>query len=107
MKKLNKLIISIFFVFLINTFIQTKSYSHGVLSFFGIFTSVLADEHTAEKQVIKELKIKIYNLDEEPIKRKLIQSDKKYIIDLKNQLNELIKLRDQKNKELAEKQKKE
>ena len=36
----------------------------------------------AEKQIIKELKIEIYNLGAEPVKKKiLIESDKKYIRD--------------------------
>ena len=80
MKNLRKILLSLFFGILINTSIQSITFGHGVLSAFSVFTSVMADEHTAEKAEIKELKIKIYNLDSEPVKRKLVQSDKKYII---------------------------
>ena len=74
MKNLRKILLSLFFGILINTSAQSITFGHGVLSAFSIFTSVMADEHTAEKAVIKELKIKIYNLDSEPVKRKLVQS---------------------------------
>lgn len=106
MKNLRKILLSLFFGILINTSVQSITLAHGVLSAFSIFTNVMADEHTAEKAVIKELKIKIYNLDSEPVKRKLVQSDKKYIISLKEQLNELIKAQEEKNKKSAEQQKK-
>ena len=102
MKNLRKILLSLFFGILINTSVQSITFGHGVLSAFSIFTSVMADEHTAEKAVIKELKIKIYNLDSEPVKRKLVQSDKKYIISLKEQLNELIKVQEEKDKKSAE-----
>ena len=92
MKKIYKIILSFTFVVLINTFVQTNSYGHGVLSAIAIFSNAMASDHTAEKQVIKELKLKIYNLGGEPIKKKiLIGSDKKYIIQLKEQLSELEK----------------
>ena len=61
------------------------------MSVISIFSSAMATEQTAEKEVIKELKIKIYNLDAEPKKRSLLQSDKSFIRDLKDQLNELQK----------------
>jgi len=81
MKKLYKIILSFIFIVLINTFVQTTSYSHGYLGVISIFTSALASDHTAEREVIKKLKIKIYNLGAEPVKKKiLIGSDKKYII---------------------------
>ena len=83
MKNLRKILLSLFFGILINTSVQSITFGHGILGAFSIFTNVMADEHTAEKAVIKELKIKIYNLDSEPVKRKLVQSDKKYIISLK------------------------
>ncbi len=102
MKNLRKILLSLFFGILINTSIQSITFGHGVLSAFSVFTSVMADEHTAEKAVIKELKIKIYNLDSEPVKRKLVQSDKKYITSLKEQLNELIKAQEEKDKKSAE-----
>ena len=102
MKNLKKIFLSLFFGLLINASVQSITFGHGVLSAFSIFTNVMADEHTAEKAVIKELKIKIYNLDGEPVKRKLVQSDKKYIISLKEQLNELIKVQEEKDKKSAE-----
>ena len=92
MKKLYKIILSFLFIVLINTFVQTTSYSHGYLSVISIFSSAMAQDHTAEREVIKELKIKIYNLGGEPVKKKtLFQSDKKYIIKLNEQLKELQK----------------
>ena len=106
MKNLRKILLSLFFGILINTSVQSITFGHGILGAFSIFTNVMADEHTAEKAVIKELKIKIYNLDSEPVKRKLVQSDKKYIIALKEQLNELTKAQEEKNKKSAEQQKK-
>ena len=63
MKNLRKILLSLFFGILINTSAQSVTYSHGFLSVFSIFTSVMADEHKAQDAVIKELKIKIYNLD--------------------------------------------
>ena len=106
MKNLSKIFLFLFFGILINASVQSITFGHGVLSAFSIFTNVMADEHTAEKAVIKELKIKIYNLDSEPVKRKLVQSDKKYIIALKEQLKELTVAEVEKNKKTAEKQKK-
>ena len=92
MKKLYKIILSFAFVVLINTFAQTNSHGHGVLSAVAIFSNAMASDHTAEKQVIKELKLKIYNLGAEPVKKRiLIGSDKKYILQLKEQLSELEK----------------
>ena len=92
MKKLYKIILSFIFIVLINTFVQTTSYSHGYLGVISIFTSAMASDHTAEREVIKKLKIKIYNLGAEPVKKKtLFQSDKKYIIKLNEQLKELQK----------------
>ena len=93
-------------VFFLNTSYQTSAFSHPLSTLFGIFTTAAAQDETAEKQVIKELKVKIYDLDGEPVKRKnLLQSDKKYILDLKEQLNDLIKIKEQKEKEIAEKKK--
>ena len=57
MKNLRKIFLSLFFGLLINASVQSITFGHGVLSAFSIFTSVMADEHTAEKAVIKELKI--------------------------------------------------
>ena len=92
MKNLYKIILSFIFIVLINISFQTTSYSHGIISVISIFSNAMASDHTAEKQIIKELKIKIYNLGGEPIKKKvLIGSDKKYIIELKEQLSELKK----------------
>tara|TARA_Y100000590_G_scaffold250588_1_gene281468 strand:- start:38 stop:1708 length:1671 start_codon:yes stop_codon:yes gene_type:complete len=92
MKKLYKIILSFVFIVLLNTFAQTPSYSHGIMTALSIFTSAMAQDHTAEREVIKQLKVKIYNLGGEPIKKKtLFQSDKKYIVELKKQLSELEK----------------
>ena len=92
MKKLYKIILSFAFVVLINTFAQTNSHGHGVISAIAIFSNAMASDHTAEKQVIKELKLKIYNLGAEPVKKRiLIGSYKKYILQLKEQLSELEK----------------
>ena len=92
MKKIYKILISFAIIVIVNTSIQTTSYSHGYLSVISIFSSAMASDHSAEKQVIKELKLKIYNLGGEPIEKKiLIGSDKKYIIKLKEQLSELEK----------------
>ena len=92
MKKLYKIILSFAFVVLINTFAQTNSHGHGVISAIAIFSNAMASDHTAEKQVIKELKLKIYDLGAEPVKKRiLIGSDKKYILQLKEQLSELEK----------------
>ena len=61
----------------------------------GYSSLSLASDHTAEKQVIKELKKEIYDLGEEPKKKKhLFQSDKKYIKNLKEQLEEIKKQKD-------------
>ena len=109
MKKLFKIILSFLFIVLINTFVQTTSYSHGYLGVISIFTSAMASDHTAEREIIKKLKIKIYNLGAEPVKKKvLIGSDKKYIVNLKKQLKELQKqtsideVRSKIEKEIAE-----
>ena len=92
MKNLYKIILSFIFIVLINISFQTTSYSHGIISVISIFSNAMASDHTAEKQIIKELKIEIYNLGAEPVKKKiLIGSDKKYIIELKEQLSELQK----------------
>ena len=94
-------------MYFLNTSYQTSAFSHPLSTLFGIFTTAAAQDETAEKQVIKELKVKIYDLDGEPVKEKnLLQSDKKYILDLKEQLNDLIKIKEQKEKEIAEKKKK-
>ncbi len=107
MKKIKNISIITLFVFFLNTSYQTVAYSHPLSTLFGIFTTAAAQDETAEKQVIKELKVKIYDLDAEPVKRKnLLQSDKKYILDLKEQLSDLIKINEQKEKEIAEKKKK-
>jgi hypothetical protein len=59
------------------------------MSVISIFSTAMATEQTAEKEVIKELKIKIFNRDSEPKKRSLRRSDKSFIRDLKNRINEL------------------
>ena len=41
MKKIYKIILSFTFVVLINTFVQTNSYGHGVLSAIAIFLGVV------------------------------------------------------------------
>lgn len=91
MKKIYKFLTALTFIFFISAFFNTTSYSHGFMSVISIFSTAVANEQTAEKEVIKELKIKIYNLDSEPKKRSLLQSDKSFIRDLKNQINELEK----------------
>lgn len=91
MKKIYKFLTALTFIFFISAFFNTTSYSHGFMSVISIFSTAMATEQTAEKEVIKELKIKIYNLDSEPKKRSLLQSDKSFIRDLKNQINELEK----------------
>jgi len=91
MKKIYKFLTALTFIFFISAFFSTTSYSHGFTSVISIFSTAMATEQTAEKEVIKELKIKIYNLDSEPKKRSLLQSDKSFIRDLKNQINELEK----------------
>ncbi len=91
MKKIHKFFTALTFIFFISVFFNTTSHSHGFMSVISIFSSAMATEQTAEKEVIKELKIKIYNLDSEPKKRSLLQSDKSFIRDLKDQLNELQK----------------
>lgn len=49
-----------------------------------------ADNHTAEKQVIEELRKEIYDLGSEPVKRAhIFQRDKNFIKDLKEQLEKL------------------
>ncbi len=91
MKKIYKFLTALTFIFFISVFFNTTSYGHGFMSVISIFSTAMATEQTAEKEVIKELKIKIYNLDSEPRKRSLLQSDKSFIRDLKDQLNELQK----------------
>ena len=91
MKKVYKFLTALTFIFFISVVFNTTSYSHGFTSVISIFSTAMATEQTAEKEVIKELKIKIYNLDAEPKKRSLIQSDKSFIRVLKDQLNELQK----------------
>ena len=91
MKNFHKFILTFVFIILINISYQTTSYSHGIIGVISIFSNAMASDHTAEKQVIKELKLKIYNLGGEPIKKKILGSDKKYIIQLKEQLGELEK----------------
>ena len=90
MKKINKIILSFVFGVLITISFQTASYSHAFLTVFGIFSNAMASSHTAERKVIKELKVKIYNLGGEPIKKKnVFQTDRKWIAELKKQLEEL------------------
>ena len=95
MKNLYKTFLSFLVIFIINILIQTPSYSHGLqslLSTISFFSNANASDHTAEKVIIKELKIKIYNLGAEPLKRRsLFQSDKKWIVDLKKQIKDLEK----------------
>ena len=95
MKNLYKILLSSVIIIIINLVTQTPSYSHGLqglLSTISFFSKANASDHTAEKEVIKELKIKIYNLGSEPLKRKnLFQSDKKWIVDLKKQIKDLEK----------------
>jgi len=95
MKNLYKILLSSVIIIIINLVIQTPSYSHGLqglLSTISFFSKANASDHTAEKEVIKELKIKIYNLGAEPLKRKgLLQSDRKWIVDLKKQIKDLEK----------------
>ena len=105
MKKIYKFLTALTFIFFISAFFSTTSYSHGFTSVISIFSTAMATEQTAEKEVIKELKIKIYNLDSEPKKRSLLQSDKSFIRDLKNQINELEKKLQLMNLELKLKKK--
>ncbi|MDC0419422.1 hypothetical protein OAM11_02260 [Candidatus Pelagibacter sp.] len=95
MKNLYKILLSSVIIIIINLVIQTPSYSHGLqglLNTISFFSKANASDHTAEKEVIKELKIKIYNLGAEPLKRKgLLQSDRKWIVDLKKQIKDLEK----------------
>lgn len=77
MKNLGKLI-----TILVTTFLITFSYQ----------SSLHADSHTAEKQIIQELRKKIFDLGAEPKKKKhLFQRDKNWIADLKEQLENLEK----------------
>ena len=95
MKTIYKIFFSFVLIIIINIVTQTPSYSHPLQSFLStisFFSNANASDHTAEKEVIKELKIKIYNLGAEPLKRKgLFQSDKKWIVDLKKQIKDLEK----------------
>ena len=95
MKNLYKIFLSFVVIIILNIVIQTPSYSHGLqslLSTISFFSNANASDHTAEKVIIKELKIKIYNLGAEPLKRRsLFQSDKKWIVDLKKQIKDLEK----------------
>ena len=95
MKTIYKIFFQLVLIIIINIVTQTPSYSHPLQSFLStisFFSNANASDHTAEKEVIKELKIKIYNLGAEPLKRKsLFQSDKKWIIDLKKQIKDLEK----------------
>ena len=60
------------------TFILTLNY--------GLTNTVQADDHTAEKKIIQDLRKEIYDLESEPKKRGIFQSDKKWIVVLENQL---------------------
>ena len=95
MKTIYKIFFQLVLIIIINIVTQTPSYSHPLQSFLStisFFSNANASDHTAEKEVIKELKIKIYNLGAEPLKRKgLFQSDKKWIVDLKKQITDLEK----------------
>ena len=59
MKKIYKFLTALTFIFFISAFFNTTSYSHGFMSVISIFSTAMATEQTAEKEVIKELKIKI------------------------------------------------
>tara|TARA_Y100000294_G_scaffold97620_1_gene90749 strand:- start:864 stop:2117 length:1254 start_codon:yes stop_codon:yes gene_type:complete len=77
---MNKLFNKITVIFI--TIIITLGYSN---------ISIAAD-HTAERQLIKELKKEIIELGGDPVKKKgLFSKDKKWIIKLQQQLEELIK----------------
>ena len=51
----------------------------------------LADNHLTKKEIVAELRKEINDLGEKPIKRKFLQTDKKYIVVLKDQKEELEK----------------
>jgi len=51
----------------------------------------LADDHVTNKEIILSLKNEISELGDKPIKRKFLQTDKKYIVVLKDQKEELEK----------------
>ena len=73
MNNLNKIFLSFVVIIILNIAIQTPSYSHGLqslLSAISFFSNANASDHTAEKVIIKELKIKLYNLGAEPLKRR-------------------------------------
>ena len=60
MKNLYKILLSSVIIIIINIVIQTPSYSHGLqglLSTISFFSKANASDHTAEKEVIKELKL--------------------------------------------------
>ena len=60
MKKVYKFLTALTFIFFISVVFNTTSYSHGFTSVISIFSTAMATEQTAEKEVIKELKIKIF-----------------------------------------------
>ena len=95
MKNIYKVFLSIGLIIIINITIPTPSYSHGIstfLSSISFFSKAMASDHSAEREIIKELKIIIYNLGAKPVKkRSLFQSDKKWIFDLKKQIKDLEK----------------
>ena len=51
----------------------------------------LADNHLTKKEIVAELRKEINDLGEKPIKRKFLQTDKKYIVVLKDQKEQLEK----------------
>lgn len=53
---------------------------------FSVTNISKADDHTAEKKIIQELRKEIYDLGADPKKRKFLQSDKKWIVVLEEQL---------------------
>jgi len=84
MKKLFKSLTVILLALSINTIQPNLSY---------------ADNHTAEKKLIEELKKEIYDLGAEPQKRAhLFQRDKNWIADLQEQLAELKKQKEEEEK---------
>ena len=71
----------------------------SVLLSIGLANISFADDHKVEKEIIKDLKKEIYDLGGEPVKRKhLLYSDKKWIIDLKEQIDELKKEKEKQDK---------
>jgi len=57
----------------------------------GLTNVVQADDHTAEKKIIQDLRKEIYDLGVEPKKRGIFQSDKRWIVVLEDQLEILKK----------------